>query len=180
MKTKSFAYTLLRILSLWILVKFIIINFLSFIVGIYSIYFETKNQIDFQSYTVIMPLFLFIFWSVVSWILWFKADGLSNRLVISKKTENNIESFNTEKILNVSITILGFYFVFNSIPDLIRSSVYAYSYNSIVSDIEKNKNLIAIINPVLTLFIGLFCIMKTDNIKRLIKKLQNIGTKNAS
>ena len=40
-----------------------------------------------------MPLFLFIFWSLVSWILWFKADGLSNKLVISEVMENNIESF---------------------------------------------------------------------------------------
>ena|SRR5690554_781173 len=183
MKSKSFAFAILRIISIWILVQYVIINLITTSVGIYNFIsapYIQNSQIGFPAYSFIMPLFLLIIWSIISWFLWFKAEALSNKLVTTETNENNIESFNSEKIIGVSLTILGFYFVVVSIPDLIRNLVYAYNYNPVVSDLEKNKNLIALINPLLTLFIGLFCILKTENLKILINKLQKLGIQKTS
>lgn len=183
MKSKSFAFAILRIISVWILVQNVIINLITTIVGIYNYIndpYVQNSQIDFPAYSFIMPLFLLIIWSIISWFLWFKAEALSNKLVTTEINENNIESFDSSKIISVSLTILGFYFVFDSIPDLIRNLVYAYNYNPVVSDLEKNKNLIALINPSITLFIGLFCIMKTENLKSVISKLQKLGIQKTS
>ena len=183
MKSKSFAFAILRIISVWILVQYVIINLITTTVGIYNFIndpYVHNTQIDFPIYSFIMPLFLLIIWSIISWFLWFKAEALSNKLVTTEADENNIESFDSSKIISVSLTILGFYFVVDSIPDLIRNLVYAYNYNPVVSDLEKNKNLIALINPLLTLFIGLFCIMKTENLKSFISKLQKLGIQKTS
>lgn len=178
MKSKSFAFAILRIISIWVLVQYVIINLINSTVGIFNFYndpYVQSSQINFSYLSFVVPLFLLIFWAIISWFLWFKADVLSNKIVMTEVNENSIETFNSEKIISVSLTILGFYFVFNSIPDLIRNLVYAYNYNPVVSEIEKNRNLIAIINPILTLFIGLFCIMKTENLKALINKVQKMG-----
>ena len=176
MKTKSFAFAILRILSLWILVNYIVLNLLSTIVAFLDYYKEQNFHSEFFSYQIIMPLFLLIFWSIVSWFLWFKADGLSNKLIVSEMVENNIESFDSEKFLSTALIVLGFYFILHSIPILIGNLLNAFNYNSVVSDLERNKNLISIANPIITLFIGLFCVMKTKTIKHLFNKLQKLGT----
>ncbi len=178
MKSKSFAFTILRIISVWILVKYVMINLISTVIVIYNLFndpYDQNPQFDLFNYALIMPLFLLIIWSIVGWFLWFRAETLSNRFITTETKENSIETFDSEKIISVSLTILGFYFVFDSIPDLVRNLVYAYNYNPLVNDIEKNKNLIEIIRPIISLFIGLLCIMKTDNLKSVIARLQKLG-----
>lgn len=175
MKTKSFAFTILRILSIWIFAKYIIVNFLTMIFGLFD-YYQNSNEFNFPNYTFILPLFLLVFWSIISWFLWFKAESLSNKLILSEISENNIEKYDSEKILNVALTILGFYFVFQSIPDLISNLIYTYNYYSVVKELEKTKSMISIVKPIITLIIGLLCIMQTENIKRFINKLQKLGT----
>jgi len=127
-----------------------------------------------------MPLFLLIIWSITSWFLWFKADGLSNKFVISDVKDDNLEAINQEKILSVAFTILGLYFVLDSLSELIGNLVYAYNYSALETQIGKYKYLPSIIKPIFTLFIGLFCIMKIETIKYLVKKLQNLGIQKAS
>ncbi len=176
MKTKSFAFAILRILTLWILVNYIVLNLLSTIIALLEYNKEPNFQNDFFSYQFIMPLFLLIFWSIVSWFLWFKADRLSNKLIISETVENSIESFDAEKFLSVALIVLGFYFILHSIPILIGNLLNAFNYNPVVSDLERNKNLISIANPIITLFIGLFCVIQTKTTKRLFNKLQKLGS----
>ena len=67
---------------------------------------------------------------------------------------------------------LGFYFVFQSIPDLVGNLMHTYNYYSVVKELEKTRNIISVIKPLLTLMIGLLCIVQTENIKHLINKLQ--------
>jgi len=176
MKTKSFAFAALRILSIWILTKYVLLNLFATVSGVFE-YFQNSNaQLNFPYYAFILPFFLLVFWSIISWFLWFKAESLSNKLILSEIPGNNIESFDSEKIINAAITILGFYFVFQSIPDLISNLILTYNYYSVVSELDKIKNLISVAKPMLTLIIGLLCIMQTENIKRLFYKLKKLGT----
>ena len=50
--------------------------------------------------------------------------------------------------------------------------MYTYNYYSVVKELEKTRNIISVIKPLLTLMIGLLCIVQTENIKHLINKLQ--------
>jgi hypothetical protein len=142
--------------------------------NIFDYYQNSNAQFNFSKYAFILQLILFVFWSIISWFLWFKAESLSNKLILSEITDNNIEKYASDKILNTALTILGFYFVFQSIPDLIGNIVY--NYYSAANELEKTKNIISIIKPLITLIIGLSCIMQTENIKRLFSKLQKLGT----
>ena len=180
MKTKSFAFATLRILSIWILAKYILLNLFTMVSGIFQYFQNPNDQFNSPNYTFLLPLFLFVFWSIISWFLWFKAEKLSNKLILSEVSENNIEKYDSEKILNVALTILGFYFVFQSIPDLISNLIYTYNYYSLIQELDKIKNIISIVKPLITLIIGLLCIMQTENIKRLINKLQKIGLEKRS
>lgn len=175
MKTKSFAFAILRLLSIWIFVKYVVINLFSTATFIFSAISGNNYGDGFLSYSFLLPLLLLIIWATVSWFLWFKADGISNKLIISSLDENNIESFDAEKIVNVALTILGFYFILQSIPEIIGNLVHAFYYNPLVSKLEKTNNIVAVINPLVTLFIGLICIMKTNNLKLLFYKLRSIG-----
>lgn len=176
MKTKSFAFVVLRILALWILIHYVIVNVLLTVVGILEYYDKPNYQLDLLSYSTMMPLFLFVFWSIVCWFLWFRAEGLSKKLVISEIDENNLEAIDSEKMISVGLVVLGFYFIFNSIPDLISTLLYAYNYDPVITEQVKNRNLISIAKPIITLLIGLLCVIQTNTVKGFVNKLQKLGT----
>jgi len=113
---------------------------------------------------------LIIICSIISWFLWFKADALSNLLITTETNENNIESFSSEKILSVALIILGFYFIFDSAPDLIQNIVTVMTDSLHRSDWDRKRDLINIIQPALTMLIGMFCVLKADSIKSVVKK----------
>jgi len=170
MKSKSFAFAALRIISIWILVEYVIVNIFTFILNFIQYFAYPGQSFNILTFYYAKPLYLAILCSIISWFLWFKADAFSNILITTETNENNIESFSSEKILSVALIILGFYFIFDSAPDLVKTIVSAVSYNSLTTDFEKNRNIINIIQPALTLLIGMFCILKADRIKSLVKK----------
>jgi hypothetical protein len=170
MKSKSFAFAALRIISIWVLVEYVIVNIFTTLLNYFQFSAYQDRSLNFLSYIIAKPLFLAIICSIISWLLWFKADAFSNILITTETNENNIESFSSEKILSVALIILGFYFIFDSAPELVQNIVSAVSYNSLTTDFEKKRNLINIIQPALTLLIGMFCILKADRIKSLVKK----------
>ena len=172
MKSKSFAFAALRIISVWVFVEYVIVNISNILQSFlfYNLYSKKDLPRFFLSYPFGRPLLLIIICSIISWFLWFKANALSNILITTETNENNIESFSSEKILSVALIILGFYFIVDSAPDLVQNIVSAVSYNSLTTDFEKNRNVINIIQPALTLLIGMFCVLKADRIKSLVKK----------
>lgn len=169
MKSKSFAFAALRIISVWVLVEYVIVNIFTTILNFIQ-YSPYERQSFILNYYQTYPLFLAILCSIISWFLWFKADAFSNILITTETNENNIESFSSEKILSVALIILGFYFIFDSAPDLAQNIVSAVSYNSLTTELDKKRDLINIIQPALTLLIGMFCVLKADRIKSLVKK----------
>ena len=172
MKSKSFAFAALRIISVWIFVEYIIVKFFTTLVRFYDYNYYNERSLSFSilSHRFAEPVLLLIICSIISWFLWFKADALSNLLITTETNENNIESFSSEKIISVALIILGFYFIFDSAPDLVKNIVSAVSFNSLTTDWEKSYHMINIIQPALTLLIGIFCILKADRIKSLVKK----------
>jgi hypothetical protein len=170
MKSKSFAFAALRIISIWILVEYVIVNIFTNLLYVFQLSAYEGHSFSFLGYAIIKPLSLAIICSIISWFLWFKADVLSNILITTETNENNIESFSSEKFLSVALIILGFYFIFDSAPDLVQNIVSAVSFNSLTTDFNKKTYLINIIQPALTLLIGIFCILKADRLKSLVKR----------
>ena len=165
-----FAFVGLRVVAIWVFVEYVIVNLFTLLLKIFQYTSYPGYHFDILSYSITKPLLAAIFCSIIGWFLWFKADVLSNILVTTETNENNIESFSSEKILSVALIILGFYFIFDSAPDLVGGIVFAVSYNSLTNDWGKSDNMVSIIQAALTLLIGMFCILKADRIKSLVKK----------
>jgi hypothetical protein len=170
MKSKSFTFAALRIISIWILVEYVIVNIFTGTLNFFQYFSYPRDSFNMLAFYYAKPFYLAIFCSVISWFLWFKADVLSNILITTETNENNIESFSPEKFLSVALIILGFYFIFDSAPDLVQNIVSAVSFNSLTTDLNKKTYLINIIRPALTLLIGIFCILKADRLKSLVKR----------
>jgi ABC-type multidrug transport system fused ATPase/permease subunit len=170
MKSKSFAFAALRIISVWVFVEYVIVNFFTTLLRFIEHNSYKNFSFSFLRYPFFNPVLLIIICSIISWFLWFKADALSNLLITTETNENNIESFSSEKILSVALIILGFYFIFDSAPELVQNVVSAVSHNSLTTDYEKGRKLINIIQPALTMSIGMFCVLKAARIKSVVKK----------
>ena len=170
MKSKSFAFVGLRVISIWVFVEYVIVNLLTLLLRIFQYSTYPGSHFDILSYSITRPLLTAIFCSIIGWFLWIKADALSNILVTTETNENNIESFSLEKILSVALIILGFYFIFDSAPDLVKKIVIVITDSSHTTDLGRKRDLINIIRPALTLLIGMFCILKADKIKSIVKK----------
>ena len=170
MKSKSFAFVGLRVVAIWVFVEYVIVNLFTLLLKIFQYTSYPGYHFDILSYSITKPLLAAIFCSIIGWFLWFKADVLSNILVTTETNENNIESFSSEKILSVALIILGFYFIFDSAPVLINKIVAVITYSQYTTDMERKRDWINIIQPALTLLIGMFCILKADRIKSLVKK----------
>ncbi len=173
MKNKNFAFTLIRAVALWLFLDIALGHILNLVIISIN---EIKSLSEFSTpvfnyfYSIVMAgIYL-----LISALLWSGAEGLSDRFIMTKEKENKIEKVELEKIYPVAITVLGFYFIFSSIPEIVNKLLLSlFSYP--LSDDYMSRDQILLIRHFATLFIGLICVMKTGWLIGLFNKLRKLG-----
>ncbi len=173
MKNKVFAFTLIRAVALWLFVQFVLIHLFNLIPVFIR---DLQLPADIRT-----PLFSYIYalvnagiYLLISILLWIWADGLSNKLIITNAGEGKIEKVDMDKVYPAAITIMGFYFILSSIPPILNNLLMGY-FSGAMGEKFTTENTIILVRLLVTLFIGLICVMKTGWLIGLVNKLRKLG-----
>jgi len=152
------AYSLLRILSIWIFGTNVL-NILSMIVLQFIHVIESVEPGSFEISNLINNSLLFIFWLMISFFLWFKAESLSKYFQVDKSnSEIKKESENFSQFLQIAIIVLGIYFIFKSVPQLFTEFIQISVLKEYLNEYQVNMKLINLFQPGITFILGMLCL----------------------
>jgi hypothetical protein len=170
------AYSLLRIFALWIFGTNVLTYFsLTIAQMVYDI--GSGRFDNFDIYSLLMNIFLFIFWFLVSGILWFKADKYSkyfqkNTKKISDQKANEDHKF--VLFLQLSVIILGLYFSITSVAQIVTGFIHLSILKEYYNPHQIDMRLVDLIKPGLTFILGISCLSFNKVIVLFIKKFKGI------
>jgi hypothetical protein len=151
------AYSLLRIFALWIFGTNVLTYFSLTIAQM--VYDAGSGRFDnFDIYSLLMNIFLFIFWLLVSGILWFKADKYSKFVLF----------------LQLSVIILGLYFSITSVAQIVTGFIHLSILKEYYNPQQINMRLVDLIKPGLTFILGMSCLSLNKVIVLFIKRFKGM------
>lgn len=171
------AFTLLRIFSIWIFARYVL-QLLSLILS-QLLHISINNDEFSNIYIADLTLnsILLLFWLVISAFLWFRAEQFSKYFSLQNFTKEESKPDYENKstlILNISIIVLGIYFVITSVSELMTSIIHIGLMKECYNKYQIDIQLTNMVKPCLTFILGFFCLVKSKRIVWLIKNLKGM------
>ena len=176
MNIRGFSYSLLKILSIWVLVNLFIPNLISIILLLIQSYRDSAN---YSSDTTIFWIIELVLYLIISVILWFGSDKFSKAIIkgYSEQDESEITKLilQQNKILEVGLILIGLYVVVTQIPYLINNIVAMIEYSSYGSNSISTRSIGGIVQALISIIIAVYFIIGREKIVTVILKIRTVG-----
>jgi len=156
-----------------ILSVFLIIQGISAIANVLTYYYTSPNIENKYAGNIFFP---FIFYILLGILLWIFSNKLS---AIMTKKENSYDSNENSKISSndiqrISFSVLGLFFLVNSIPPIISGLTNFYSVHQFNSSIRLLPN---VAGSVIQFVLGLLIFIGSQGLVNFLKAIRTAGVK---
>lgn len=168
MSKREIASLACKILGIYMIIQGINVS-----ANVLSISIATPNQIAPGSLFNI--IFSFIFLILFGVLLWFFSDKLSAIMVTGENHSNEGSGIEVSDIQRVSFSVLGLFFLGNSLPKLVSTLTSMYSMSGLPNSIT--RLLIGAGGTITQLIVGLGIFLGSQGLVNFLNNIRHVGLK---
>lgn len=143
----------------------------SVMISMFSVSLAQPNQLTLQNF--VNAVFPFSFFMIFGVLLWFLSDKLSESMIKGKTDSNESLGIKASDLQRIAFSVLGLYFLGNSLPKLI-STLINISSKEITNYIPV---LILVGGPITQFIVGFAIFTGSEGLVNFLKSLRTAGIK---
>jgi hypothetical protein len=157
---------------------YMVIQAINVIGDVLSVFFATPNLIDLgSSIKIVFPFMFFIIFGV---LLWYLSDRVSVMMVKGETQSNEIIDIKANDIQRISFSILGLFFLGNSLPKLVSTLTNIYLMRDQIDFTDSTiRLLVGAIGAITQLIIGLGIFLGSQGLINFLNCIRTAGLKRA-
>jgi len=158
-----------KILGIYIFIQGI--NVLS---SVLSVSLTTKNEIGYE---IIFNIIFSLVYILVGVLLWMIADKLSIIMVRRENHSNEASGISANDLQRVSFSVLGLYFIGNSLPRLVATLTNMYGLKMGGTPISTPRLILEAGAPITEFIVGFGILLGSQGLANLLKTIRIMGLK---
>lgn len=151
---------------------YIIILGINALFSVFTVSIGMPNQVANEGFINIIFSLVYILFGVLLWIL---SDKLSVIMVTGEKHTVEVTGITASDIQRISFSVLGLYFLGDSLPELISTLMNINSMSGLPNTVR--LRLLVSGGLITELLIGLGILLGSQGLVNLLNKMRNVGLK---